>query len=66
MIRRPLTCRRVDLHDEESFAEEREMAPAQRLDLVWELTVNAWAFAGADIRESRLRRDVVRLVRGGG
>ena len=33
--------------------------------MAWQITQDAWAFRGEPIGESRLRRDVVRVVRGG-
>ena len=35
---------------------------AARLEVVWQLTLQAWAFKGLD-HEPRLRRDVSRVVR---
>lgn len=37
--------------------------PSERLLMVWQLTVDAWAFKGEDIAQRRLSRDVVRIVR---
>ena len=44
---------------------ERAMSPGERIALVWEITMNAWAFKepGWSAATSRLRRDVVRVVR---
>lgn len=48
--------------------QEREQAwtdgldPAERIGMVWQLTLQAWAFKGLE-HEPRLRRDVVRVVR---
>jgi hypothetical protein len=44
---------------------ERALSPGERIALVWEITKNAWAFKepGWDATTSRLRRDVVRVVR---
>jgi hypothetical protein len=39
------------------------MTVAERIEMVWPLTVTAWAFAGKPCDESRLRRDVERLGR---
>ena len=39
------------------------MTVAERIKLVWPLTVAAWAFRGNPWDESRLRRDVERIVR---
>ena len=41
------------------------MTVAERIELVWPLTVSAWAFTGRPYDESRLRRDVERVVRRG-
>jgi hypothetical protein len=47
-------------------AEERvpSLTPQQRIAMVWTLTTQAWAFKEGTFRESRLRRDVGRVVRG--
>ena len=37
----------------------------ERLAMVWTLTVQAWLFRGERVDESRLRRDVVRVLRDG-
>ena len=39
--------------------------PAERIAMVWQLTMQSWAFKGLE-HEPRLRRDVVRVVRRGG
>jgi hypothetical protein len=41
----------------------QSMTPGKRMELVWLLTVDAWAFMGKDIAEQRLQRDVVRIIR---
>ena len=38
------------------------MTAAERIQLVWPLSVAAWAFAGKPYDESRLRRDVECVV----
>jgi len=43
---------------------EPALTPQQRLAMVWTLTTQAWAFKEGSFRESRLRRDVGRVVRG--
>ena len=37
----------------------------QRVAMMWQLAVDAWAFKGESVGESRLQRDVVRVLRGG-
>jgi len=39
------------------------MTPAQRVEMIWQLTVDAWALSGIDITKHRMRRDVVRVIR---
>jgi len=38
-------------------------SPAERLQMMWELTQAAWTFKGEPVAESEFRRDVVRLIR---
>lgn len=38
----------------------------ERVAMMWQLAVDAWAFKGEPVGESRLPRHVVRLVRRGG
>lgn len=43
------------------------MSPAERIRMVWQLTLDAWAFKeGDEPDESRLQRHAVRLRRRGG
>ena len=47
--------------DDES--DERDLTPAERMDLVWTLSVRAFGFAGMADADGRLRRDVVHIER---
>ena len=40
--------------------------PGERMDLVWQLTLDAWAFKDPKLAESRFQRHAVRIVRGQG
>lgn len=40
--------------------------PAERLQMMWQLTLDAWAFKGEPIAELRLPRHIVRVLRGEG
>jgi hypothetical protein len=40
-----------------------QSTPAQRLSMMWQLALDAWAFKGESLAESRLPRHVVRVVR---
>jgi hypothetical protein len=37
--------------------------PAQRLQMMWQLALDAWAFKGEPVAEQRLPRDIVILLR---
>ncbi len=39
--------------------------PAERLSMVWQMTLDAWAFKDETVAESRLQRHSVRVLRGG-
>jgi hypothetical protein len=41
------------------------LTPAERMVLVWPITLQAWAFQTGTTDEPRLRRDVGRVIRGG-
>jgi hypothetical protein len=53
-------------HGEEPPDDLSSLTPAERIAMVWEITKNASAFKEPGFRESRLRRDVVRVVRRAG
>jgi hypothetical protein len=40
--------------------------PEERLAMVWPLTVQAWAFKGVDVSQSRLPRSDLRITRRAG
>jgi hypothetical protein len=37
--------------------------PAERIGMMWQLVIDAWAFMGDPVAQSRLPRHVVRVVR---
>lgn len=37
----------------------------QRIEMVWEITTNIWSIKEPSVGESRLRRDVARVIRRG-
>ena len=53
-------CVLKKLHEEDNGYVDAE--PAERVSMVWELTKQAWAFAGINA-EQRLQRDVGNLVK---
>jgi hypothetical protein len=55
-----------------NFAEEEQaereywksLTPAKRVDMMWQLAIDAWSFTGEPIAESRLPRHIVSVHRG--
>jgi hypothetical protein len=56
--------RKARLHDAQDDAYVLSLTPAERMELVWQLTVQAWEFKEGRPIDPRVRRDVVRVVRG--
>lgn len=61
---RKVTIERKSLSDDSS--PPSGATPAERLLMVWPLTIEAWAMQGVDIAQSRLLRHVVHVERRGG
>jgi hypothetical protein len=59
------SVRKGRLTDAEPADTYAHLTPAERIALVWTLTVQAWQFKEPGFRESRLLRHIVRTVRGG-
>ncbi|HMJ24277.1 MAG TPA: hypothetical protein VK475_00530 [Pyrinomonadaceae bacterium] len=57
------TLRVVTLQEQDKQDDLRSTTPAQRLDMMWQLTLDAWAFKGEPVAEFALQRDIVRLIR---
>jgi hypothetical protein len=64
MDRSRIVTRLRRLTDPEDDPYVDRLTPGERMALVWPLTLPAWAFKEGQTGESRLRRDVVRIVRG--
>ncbi|WP_456426293.1 hypothetical protein [Rhodocaloribacter sp.] len=59
--RRILRVRRLGEEDRANDLEQT--SPAERLAMVWPLTVTAWTFKERGFAQSRLQRHIVRLRR---
>lgn len=57
--------RRGTLKDQDREADALAATPGERLAMMWQLTVDAWAFMGKPLDESRLPRHIVRVFRRG-
>jgi len=51
------------LEEQDNSDDLRSKTPAQRLEMMWQLTMDAWAFKGEPIAELRLPRHIVRVLR---
>jgi hypothetical protein len=55
---------RIRKLDEQSDKDDLESTtPAQRIEMMWQLTLDAWAFKGEPLAELRLPRHIVRVLR---
>jgi hypothetical protein len=53
------------LPDQEEERDLNQTTPSERLSMMWQLALDAWAFMGGSLAESRLPRHVVRIVQRG-
>jgi len=53
----------VSLRDAEPTRDVADRTPGERMEMMWQLTLDAWAFKGEPCAESRLQRHVVRVRR---
>jgi len=55
---------RIRKLDEQSDKDDLESTtPAQRIEMMWQLPLDAWAFKGEPLAELRLPRHIVRVLR---
>jgi len=65
MKKRTVTVNKLSLRDAAQQSKHVEGTPAERIGMMWQLAMDAWAFTGDFDAESRLPRHVVRVVRRG-
>ena len=64
MARKDIRIRKRSLHDEDNpLLDHASLTMAERVALVWELTVQAWWIQGRTDAEPRLSRDSIRVLR---
>jgi hypothetical protein len=64
-MRRPSEIRVSNL-SEQNRADAQDLSKttaAERLQMMWQLTLDAWAFKGEPVAELRLPRHIVRVLR---
>jgi hypothetical protein len=59
----PAPVRIRGLHERTEDNDFEVMTPAERVGMMWQLALDAWAFQGSGDAESRLPRDIVRIQR---
>jgi hypothetical protein len=64
MTNKDRTVRIRKLTDHRAESDLQTTTPAQRLEMMWQLALDAWAFTGETVAEPRLPRHVIRVVRG--
>ena len=57
------TIRVVKLHDQDIDCDLADTTPADRIGMMWQLALDAWAFMGEPIAEPGLQRHIVRVLR---
>lgn len=55
--------RKLRLEDEDKYEDTAHLTAGERIAMVWEITKDAWASKEPGWRESRLRRDIARVIR---
>jgi hypothetical protein len=65
-VRSSLPIRRLSLKDDGHPSPDIPRSPEDRVAMMWQLALQAWMFKEGLIDEPRLRRDVVRTIRGRG
>ena len=62
-MERDLLIRRRQLHDETLETDLMNLTPSERIGLMWQVTLDAYAFVPDFDAESRLQRHIVRVLR---
>ena len=65
-MQREVTVRKSTLAEQGSERDHSDLSPEQRMALIEQLTIDAWAMRGENIAKQRLQRHVVCLERRGG
>jgi hypothetical protein len=53
----------MKLSQQDDNSDLRQTTPAERWAMMWQLTLDAWAFKGEPLAEPRLQRHIVRVFR---
>ncbi len=58
------TVRVASLYGQESASDLQDTTPSERIGMMWQVTLDAWAFKGESVAESGLPRHIVNIQRG--
>jgi len=61
--KREITVRRSTLAEQGTENDWDSLTPGERMGLIEQLNIDAWAMKGEDIRGQRMRKDVVRVFK---
>ncbi len=53
----------ISLHDQDSDSDLRDTTPSERIGMMWQVALDAWAFKGELVAESGLPRHIVSIQR---
>ena len=56
----------ITLHGQDNDSDLYGTTPSERIGMMWQVTLDAWAFKGESIAESGLPRHIVSIQRGEG
>lgn len=60
---RSILVKKVSLHNSDDDIDIKDKSPEQLVDMMWQLTLNAWSFKENLNAEPRLQRHIVVLKR---
>ena len=58
-----IMIRVCNLHEQKEDTDLKNTSPSERLGMMWQLALDAWAFKGESFAESRLPRHIVSIQR---
>jgi len=61
---RDVRIRRIIQSEEQASTDVSHLSPGERMSMMWQLALQAWMFKEGLTDEPRMRRDIVRVIRG--
>jgi hypothetical protein len=60
----PRTIRITKLSEQGQETDLRNTTPEERVEMMWQLAIDAWAFKGQPVSNEPFQRHIVRVIRG--